>query len=444
MTRPARTGRSLAASSGLILVGRIAASVGFFVAVLVIARTLGPEGRGTLAFLTIVSLVVGSLTNLGISSATTVFVPQRPAARPHLLTNSLVFVTTSSLIGGALVFGALIVFDDVGPGIATDTMYALCIPATVFIALSETALAFIIARHRAVSFSITIMLSAWLYAVLLLLLAITGSITVESALIAWVVASGLSAAIAIAAAHHGIGFGRPDHGLLYESIRFGFGAWLGSLAGFLNFRLDQVLMAYLSTEVALGFYAISVNVSEVLLLVPTTVGIVLTPMVAATAVADQARAVLRAFRLTLIVTAVAVVAAAITGPVLIPLVFGAEFEASVVPFLVLLPGALGFVLLRVFSSALVGSSHPGRSSVGPIVALAVGIVLDVLLIPGYGANGAAAAATIGFLAGGATALGLYQRTTGCALVGTVPRGEDFRDVINGARRWIARAVPTRR
>ena len=75
-----------------------------------------------------------------------------------------------------------------------------------------------------------------------------------------------------------------------------------------------------------------------------------------------------------------------------------------IPFLWLLPGTFGFAASAVFSNALVGSSSPGLSSVGPLVSLTVGFALDLALIPQYGATGAAAAASAAFLAGGAVAL----------------------------------------
>ena len=88
--------------------------------------------------------------------------------------------------------------------------------------------------------------------------------------------------------------------------------------------------------------------------------------------------------------------------------FGQAFDDSSEPFLWLLPGALGFVALSLFSSALLASGAPRRSSAGPVVSLVVGIALDLLLIPRMGATGAAVAATAAFLSGGATALVLYQ------------------------------------
>jgi O-antigen/teichoic acid export membrane protein len=92
-------------------------------------------------------------------------------------------------------------------------------------------------------------------------------------------------------------------------------------------------------------------------------------------------------------------------------VFGDAFDESVVPFLWLLPGTFGYAASAVFSSALVGSSSPGLSSLGPIVSLVVGFALDLALIPPFGATGAAAAASVAFLVGGSTALITYHRVS---------------------------------
>jgi O-antigen/teichoic acid export membrane protein len=143
------------------------------------------------------------------------------------------------------------------------------------------------------------------------------------------------------------------------------------------------------------------------------------------------------------VTAAGVVVAALLGPLLLPAVFGDAFEESVGPFLWLLPGTLGFAASSVFSNALVGSSSPGLSSLGPMVSLVVGLGLDLVLIPQFDATGAAVAASAAFLAGGATALATYRRVspfTWRALL--VPHRGDL-DVMKALAGPLLRARPRR-
>jgi O-antigen/teichoic acid export membrane protein len=203
------------------------------------------------------------------------------------------------------------------------------------------------------------------------------------------------------------GVGRPQRVLLLDSFRFGVRAWFGSLSDTLNDRLDQILVGLIASQAVLGVYAVAVNGAEILLYLPAAAATAVLPLVARSG-AQGPRPVLGAFRSVLLVTAASVALGAVLGPTLIPLVFGSDFDASVVPFLLLLPGALGYAALLVFSNALVASSAPGRSSLGMLASLVVTIGLDLVLIGRYGASGAAAAATIGYVLGGAVALVLYR------------------------------------
>jgi hypothetical protein len=108
---------------------------------------------------------------------------------------------------------------------------------------------------------------------------------------------------------------------------------------------------------------------------------------------------------------------------------------------------MGALLLAIFTNALVASSAPGLSSLGPLASLIVGLVLDFALIPTFGASGAAAAASAAFFAGGTTALLAYrsrERFPWRALV--VPRRDDLdvlRALIAGLPRRRARGAANR-
>ena len=184
--------------------------------------------------------------------------------------------------------------------------------------------------------------ASWVYPVFLLAIWSTAGMTVLRAAVAWTVAESIRAAAYLAQSRRGLALSRPDPGLLLEAVRFGSRAWVGSLARFLNFRTDQILMGFLATEAALGVYAVAVNASEVLLYLPAAMATALLPAAARTEVGLRVEQALRAFRSAALVTAAAALVAALIGPVLLPLVFGEAFDASVTPFLWLLPGASAY------------------------------------------------------------------------------------------------------
>ena len=407
--RAARALDPVAGGSALLFWSKVAGNAGFFVAVLILARALGPSGRGTIAFITVVALVAARVAGLGMGEATAVFVARRPEVRGALLANAVVFMFASALLAAAIVCGALVVLGDDRPaGVGLpELMIVAC--ATLVSAVGDAGYVFLLGSNRLRPVALVTATASWIYPLFLVALWSTIGLTVLRAAIAWTVAESIRALAYLRQSIRGLTLSRPVSGLLVEAVRFGSRAWIGSLARFLNFRTDQILMGFLASEAALGIYAVAVNASEVLLYLPAAMATALLPTAARAEAELRTEHALSAFRSATIVTAAAGLAAALLGPVLLPLVFGAPFEASVVPFLWLLPGAFGFAAMAVFSYALVAGSSPGSSSVGPLVSLALSVALDLLLIPRFGASGAAAAASAAFLAGGCATLVAFRR-----------------------------------
>jgi O-antigen/teichoic acid export membrane protein len=387
---------------------RAAGNAGFFAAVLILARTLGPTGRGTIAFITVSALVLARLAGFGIGDATTFLAARRVEARGELLSNLLLFVATSALVVGGLGFAALSLSGERPAGVRSPEL-AILVSAAVAIALIEAGGAFLIGCGQLKRLAVITATMYWAYPLLLGFVWLVAGLTVTRAALVWLTSEAIGVLVLLRQSARAVGLARPNPRLLLESIRFGLRAWGGSLARLLNFRTDQILLGFLASEAVLGIYAVAVNASEALLYLPAATATALLPVAARADHRGRAEQTLRAFRSTALVTAGMVAVAAALGPVLLPAVFGEAFGASVEPFLLLVPGAFGFAATAIFSSALMASSSPGRSSLGPFVSLVVSIALDLLLIPRYGASGAAAAASVAFLAGGCAALVVFRR-----------------------------------
>lgn len=388
---------------------RAAGNAGFFAAVLILARSLGPSGRGTIAFITVSALVIARLAGFGMGEATTVLAARRVEARGALLSNLIVFMLTSALVVGALGFALLLSLAGERPAGVGGPELAILVGAAAAIALIEAGGAFLLGCGRLRRLALLTATMTWVYPTLLGVTWLVGGLTVTRAALVWLTSESIVALVLLGQSARAAGLARPNPRLLLESIQFGLRAWVGSLARLLNFRTDQILLGLLASEATLGIYAVAVNASEALLYLPAATAMALLPVAARADPHTQAEQTLRAFRSTALVTAGLVAVAAALGPLLLPVVFGTAFDSSVEPFLLLLPGALGFAATAIFSSALMASSSPGRSSLGPFVSLVVGVALDLLLIPRFGASGAAAAASVAFLAGGCTALLIFRR-----------------------------------
>lgn len=415
---------SVGRRSSLLIASRLIASAGFFGAVVLLAHGLEPSGRGAVAFLTVTALTAGAIVRLGVADATLILGARSPALRRELFSNLLLWTLVSSAIGGCVAAGILLMAGDQRPeGIGPLEILAIAL-GTVLAALVEAGHPMMLASGRVRELATITAAGPWLYAGAIASWSFAGGLSILTAALSWVISQGVWAATIWFASLRGVGLGRPNGGLLRQAVSFGVQAWIGSVAYFLSARLDQLLLGILTSTRSLGTYAVAVNAAEIAFYIPTAAAHALQSAVARDAAETRAVRVTMAFRAALIATVVVSGVAAISGPLVVPLVFGERYGGSVLPFLLLLPRGIGFVAISILSSGLLLSSSPRLASVGPAVSLICGVVLDLALIPLLDVQGAAVAATVAMLAGGVAALLCFKARTRVAWSSFVPAGAD--------------------
>lgn len=397
---------ALASNAALVLGSQMAANVGYFIAVLELARGLDPSGRGTVAFVSVTAMIMARVVNIGVDEATLVQAAQRPSKRPQLLSNLVLTVTATALVGGVVVSGSLLLFDGRPAGL--DHTGVILLGAT-FVAsgLGSAGLAFLRGCSRFRAYAGALLMAPWMYAGGLAITWVAVGLTPTRAIALWIAAHLLAALIQLSLSARRVGVRAPDQRLLAESLRFGVRAWAGGLSWAVNARVDQVLLGLMAAESVLGVYAVAVNASEVLFYLPAAVAYALVPFLA-TRGGDMREHTLGALRSVLIFVAAASATAGLLGAALLPVVFGDAYSSSVGPYLWLLPAALGFSAAIVLSHALMAANKPGLSSVGPVVAVALLVLLDLLLIPAHGATGAAIACSGAWIGGGLAAIAAHR------------------------------------
>ena len=283
MTAPSQAEPDPAArGSALLFWAQLAGNSGLFVALVLITRALGPSGRGTIAFITVAAILLARIARLGVSEATTVFTAQRPAARPALLTNLVLSAGTCTAIGASLVCGALAALPaSVRPsGIGTEELVLLGLGALAS-AFADAGYTFLLGCSRFRLHALTTAVTAWLYVALVVVVEGTVGLTIASAALAWIAVQGLKGLFMLAVSARDVGLGAPDGALFGEAIRFGVRAWFGTLSDALNDRLDQIIVAFIASQAVLGFYAVAVNSSEILLYLPGAAATAVLPVAAA-------------------------------------------------------------------------------------------------------------------------------------------------------------------
>jgi O-antigen/teichoic acid export membrane protein len=236
-----------------------------------------------------------------------------------------------------------------------------------------------------------------------------GAGTVLTALVIADVLVALGIAERLRRARYFRGWRRPDVALGKEICGYGWRGQLGGLLSLVNLRLDVAVLGALAGPGVLGVYAIASKYAELLRLPGLAVNYVLYPAFAGTRAA-VARARTRALLAPVLAVnaQAAVPLAAAAGP-LLPLVYGDAFRAAVHPAWILLAGLVGDGVTGLLGAYLYGVRRPGLNSLAIGAGVLVTVAGDVLLIPRYGATGAAVASAVAYLATTAALLACFTR-----------------------------------
>jgi O-antigen/teichoic acid export membrane protein len=419
-TRPPRFTSAAVGTFG----AQLGAALLSFVSVLIVARALGPSGRGHVAFLTTIAVLSSNAALFGVQEAHANFAAAEPHRRRALATNSVLL----SLVFGGACAGLLSVLIVAFPGFA-DEPWTLLGPALAAIPLLilQTYLQFLVSADYSFGmYNLSWLITPLIVVVVNGILAAFDRLSVGLAFGNWVAAQGVATLLLLAfVARRSAGFGRPDGGLVRRALRFGLKTHFGRLMMFGNYRADQWFVGAMAGSRELGLYSVAVAWSEVLFYLPTALVIVQRPYLVRAAPADAGRHAARVFRAATLLTALLAVGLIALAPVLCVTVFGSSFRGAVDDLRVLLVGAFGIVAVKQLGNALTAQRRPGLASIAAVIAFAASLLLDVILIPDHGGLGAAAASAISYTLGGVIVVTLFVRVFGARVADLVPRGREL-------------------
>lgn len=178
----------------------------------------------------------------------------------------------------------------------------------------------------------------------------------------------------------------------------------------LNYKVDVILLDKLSSTYQLGIYSKGVAITQYLWQIPMLLS---TIVFSRSAVSKNAvlfsYKVIQLLRLSFIIIGLASLFLWAFSDLIIVGMYGEAFRKSIQVLNLLLPGVLILTIFKVMNMDLAGKGKPWLSMKAMLPALVINIVLNILLIPNYGANGASIASTISYAIAGILFLILYSR-----------------------------------
>ena len=395
-----RTGKNIVISFAGNLVGPL---TGLIVAP-VLAQGLGADGRGIVAAATAPALLADAAATFGIPESCTYFIARQRLSQSSLMRLAAfgLAVAGSISVMSIILLSSVLSAGDPGLGILISICSASVLPGFA-VGLFRAVAA---GQHMWERISAERTIAGVVRLVAVVALSLLGALTTTTAALTMAFAPvvGVVAYISMFRAENAL----PPMGRARAAVLYGYSwrIWLGSIAGVLLSRLDQLLVTPLATAQQLGFYVVAVNIAELPLMVSMAVRDVL---ISRDAESPSIERIALASRLTLLVCFVLGVALAVVTPFLIGPIFGGEFVASISSVYVMLLSVVASVPGSIAGAALIARGRPGMRSGAIAAAVPVNIAVLVLAVPTLGSSGASIATAVGSLIASVLAIVFLRR-----------------------------------
>jgi len=364
---------------------------------ILVARALGPAGQGFVAYILLIFGILGTFGHFGIISAVTYFQKRSGFERSAIYSTNLNLLILISLLMAAMI----LILKGQGLFLRDYNLYyiggGILLMAGTLVTTHHQA--WLIGDEQII-LNNQIGLGIFFFKSLgILILWILGKLTPLSFFALSVVAMLLwTLLIQIRLRERWLPLISSQ--VLKAELGYGSLAWMAALFAFLHYRADQVMIKQYLGIAELGVYSISVQIAELVFLLPVAIGSALTGRLYNLEPGVNSRVILsRTIRISFWIC-IALVLAGFLGSLLIPFVYGRAYQGAVAAMMILMPGVLFACLPKIVSPWWFTSGRPRVHLYITLVTLLLNIGLNYFMIPHWGINGAALASSISYFAYG--------------------------------------------
>ncbi|MCB5263075.1 MAG: polysaccharide biosynthesis C-terminal domain-containing protein [Candidatus Cloacimonetes bacterium] len=359
----------------------------------IVARTLGPEGQGYIAYILLVFNLLGGFGHFGLSSAVTYFQKKSAFDRTQIYSSN---VNTLSLI--SLVLVGLVALAR-ARGLLLDSYSTVYIVGGVFLMVSTIFTnhhqAWLVGDEKIIQNNNIGLIVFFLRSLAIVVFWLLGLLTPLSFFCIMVV-SMLLWFIIIQLALKEKYLCLVSLPALKAEFKYGAYGWWSALFAYLLLRVDQIMIKQYLGVSELGIYSIAVIIAELMFLLPTAITSALIGRLYNLPETDNgsvltARTIRLSFYVCLILSFVGIL-----GSFLIPFVYGAAFARASSVTIILLPGVLFACIPRIASPWFYVQGKPHIHLWITFCTFALNLGANLILIPKMGIKGAALATTISY------------------------------------------------
>lgn len=371
----------------------------------VTARTLGPEGRGTLALLLLAGLVGGSVASSGIDVWAARMLAR--GAENREVVQLLRRHQASTLVVAAVVAAVVV---------GTTEATAVGTAATALLAWTTSGavlkLGLLQGSDRMRAYGLSMLTGVLFYTVGVVGLALAGRGSVVAFLVAAVAGKAVTAAWRTRDVRRK---GRTSVAVVVayrDAVSFGATTMLGGLATLALYRLDVALVAWWRSTAEAGVYSVALAVAEVLWVLPNSAAQALLPRASEALPTVDTAKVCRV--LVAGMGAVALVVS-VASPFAIPLVFGSGFGDAAHALPGLAAGSVAVGVWKILAHDLMARGDARtrfRSGLAGVLAM---VAFDAAFVPRFGVVGASVGSLVAYGTAAAVTVHTWRSRTEVSL-----------------------------
>ena len=364
----------------------------FILTGIITARILGPKGKGELISAIYWPQMFAWIFNLSIGYSNTYFVARDKEKLKDVISNSIFLGIILGII--AIIIGYFAI-----PSLIKDkslhTMVRFGLLAIPFFIVGDYLTWVFNGLERYTFFNLMRLVYPCVYLILLLIFIKT--LTVKIAFFSAIGCSFISTIIPMFILLRNTHFSfKINVHLLIESLKLGIKSHIGHFAVLGNKRADQAILIAMVSPSLIAFYAMAVNITELLLQVSNAIALTIIPSTASLNIKETKVLILKRIKLATLSLLVGGIILYFIAKYLILLLYGKAFLPALLPAKILIPGTIFLGLSAILEGGLKGKMRPLLASTSQITALALNIILLAVLIPFMNIVGAALASDIAY------------------------------------------------
>lgn len=384
--------------SSIVLFSNIFAQAVNFIVVLIITKVLSVDEYGKYAIINTILSLATDLSDMGMNSSVTKFVAEYHNKDQTFERTVITYATRKKLRNSALVIALMMlsskfiasffVHDD------SYTIYVIIVSFCIgFTLISSMNKAIFQGRQIYKLYFYSVVIDTISYFALVGIFYITNNLTVFSVIVSNVIrmlismwSSSLMAGLNI----------REILSVTVENSEVinkfsSFSKWMLLWAVFANLqsRADVILLSQLTTISQVSYYDVANKLTKPILLVLSAYATVMNPIYAQLGSSKELKnKVKQTAKFIAAVSGLLIIACLLSEPVLV-ILFGDKYNSSIIPLRIILISLIFFVWTVPYNSALYALNKPSIFALAAGIGLLINIAGDYLLLPRFGAVGAA-------------------------------------------------------